>query len=252
MRSKLLLLLMPALALAGVQATSGKKTIWSGVYTKAQAARGQATYEMNCARCHGADLNSNPQASLTGSDFMQRWREDNVESLFTFVRTSMPPMRRGGPQRVPLSDAEYIDIISYIFQANRFPEGDHELAAADIASIQIEGRDGPQPLPNSSLIVTVGCMTKMGPDSWGLTNAIEPVRTRVADIATSDEIKAALGKPAGTLSFKLQNILYLGPDFKPEALEGHRIQAKGILIRQPNAERIDIRSVAEVSSTCGK
>src|SRR5262249_2424652 len=204
-----LFLLIPSIAVAAVQSTTAKRTIWLGVYTKAQAARGQATYEMNCARCHGADLNSNPQASLTGSDFMQRWREDNVESLFTFVRTSMPPMRRGGPQRVPLSDAEYIDIITYIFQANRFPEGDHELGASDLASVQIEERDGPKPLPNSALIVTVGCMTNIGPDSWGLTNAVEPVRTRVADVATSDEIKSAQSKPLGTLSFKLQNVLYL-------------------------------------------
>jgi quinoprotein glucose dehydrogenase len=251
MRFKLALLLVPSLILGAAQSNPARKTIWSGVYSKAQAARGQATYEMNCSRCHGSDLNSNPQASLTGSDFMQRWREDNVESLFLFVRTSMPPMRRGGPPRVPLSDAEYVDIISYIFQANRFPEGEQELTGPDLASIHIEERDGPKPLPNSSLIVTVGCMAKMGTDNWGLTGATEPVRTRVADVATSDEIKAAQDKPAGTLSFRLQNILYLGPAFKPEALEGHRIQAKGILIRQPNAERIDVRSVAEVAATCG-
>ena len=252
MRFKLALLVIPALAIAGIQTPTTRKTIWSGVYTNAQAARGQATYEMNCARCHGTDLNSNPQASLNGSDFMQRWREDVAESLFTFVRTSMPPMRRGGPQRVPLTNAEYIDIITYIFQANKFPEGDRELTATDLPSIHLEEKDGPKPLPNSSLIITVGCLTKMGTDSWGLTSAIEPVRTRVADVATSDELTTAQSKPAGTLTYRLQNVAYLGPAFKPETLEGHRVQAKGILIRQPNAERIDVRSVAEVASTCGK
>src|SRR5262245_17374560 len=176
MRFRLALLLVPSLVMAGVQATPERKTIWTGTYTSAQANRGQATYEKNCSRCHGSDLNSNPQASLTGSDFMQRWREDNVESLFLFVRSSMPPMRRGGPPRVPLSDAEYVDIISYIFQANKFPAGNNELAAAELGSIHIEEKDGPKPLPTSSLVVTVGCMTRVNADNWAVTNALEPVR----------------------------------------------------------------------------
>ena len=228
-----------------------KQTIWSGVYTAEQAARGEAVYKANCARCHGEDLSRNPQAVLNGNDFLQRWREDNVESLFTFIRTSMPPTRRG-TERVPLPDEQYLDVLTYIFKSNNFPASDHELTATDTPGIQIEEKDGPKPLPNSALVLVVGCMTKVNADAWSLTSATEPVRTRVADVSTMDELKADQSKPAGMATFRLQNILYLGTAFKPEAYEGHRMQAKGILVRQPNAERIDVRSLAEVSSTCGK
>src|SRR5215467_2374532 len=253
MRINILLLMVAVLIIASVASaqTPGRRTIWTGAYTTAQATRGEEVYKANCARCHGEDLSRNPQAVLNGNDFLQRWREDTVESLFAFIRTSMPPGRRGTP-RVPLEDNQYLDVLTYIFRANNFPAGDRELTAADVAEIHVEEKDGPKPLPNSSLVLIVGCMTKVNEDTWSLTASTEPVRTRVADVSTMDELKAAQSKPAGTLTFRLQNILYLGNNFKPEAYEGHRMQAKGILVRQPNAERIDIRSLAEVSATCGK
>src|SRR5207247_198216 len=32
------------------------KTIWDGVYTKEQAARGQQAYKQTCGYCHGPDM----------------------------------------------------------------------------------------------------------------------------------------------------------------------------------------------------
>jgi mono/diheme cytochrome c family protein len=252
MRFKIVFILFVMIFSAGAACaqTPDRRTIWTGVYTATQAARGEEVYKANCARCHGEDLSRNPQAVLNGNDFLQRWREDNVESLFTFVRTSMPPGRRGTP-RVALEDKQYLDVLTYIFKANDFPAGERELTAADVAEIHIEEKDGPKPLPNSSLVLVVGCMTKINEDTWSLTRATEPVRTRIADVATMDELQADQSKPAGDLTFRLQNILYLGTTFKPQAYEGRRMQAKGILVRQPSAERIDIRSLAEVSATCG-
>src|SRR5262245_25398735 len=121
-----------------------RRTIWNGIYSAEQATRGEAVYKANCARCHGEDLSRNPQAVLNGSDFLQRWREDNVESLFMFIRTSMPPTRRG-TERVPLPDDQYLDVLTYIFKSNNFPAGERELTAADTAGIQIEEKDGPKP-----------------------------------------------------------------------------------------------------------
>lgn len=253
MRLKIVFALVGVLATAGMTLaqTTIRRTIWTGAYSAAQAVRGEEVYKANCARCHGEDLSRNPQAVLNGNDFLQRWREDTVDSLFNFIKTSMPPGRRGTP-RVPLEDNQYLDVLTYIFKSNNFPAGNRELTAADAPEIHIEEKDGPKPLPNSSLVLVVGCMTKVNEDTWSLTSATEPVRTRVADVSTMDELKADESKPAGTMTFRLQNILYLGNAFKPEAYVGHRMQAKGILVRQPNAERIDVRSLAEVSATCGK
>src|SRR5690349_11593314 len=137
-----ILMLIPVTALA-MQTPAARVTVWSGVYTPAQAVRGQKAYEANCSRCHGPDLTSNPQAALTGSDFMQKWREDTLDGLFAFIRTSMPPMRRGGAPRVPLPDTDYLDIVAYIMQSNKFPAGDRELTAANVTDVHIEEKDGP-------------------------------------------------------------------------------------------------------------
>ncbi len=244
MKTKLAIILCASTLLLGMQS---RKTVWTGVYNDEQAARGLMVYEENCARCHGAPGGQTP--SLTGNDFMDRWREDNVESLYLFIKNSMPPMR-GRTVRTPLADNLYQDVMAFILKSNNFPAGSFELKPETFASIQVEGKDGPRPVPNSAFIQTVGCMTQINASTWGLTMATEPKRSRANAGATMDELKAAATMPAGTLTFRLQNVDFLGADYKPENHAGHRMQAKGILIRQPNAERIDVRSLAMVSDTC--
>ena len=182
---------------------------------------------------------------------MERWREDNLESLYLFVKGSMPPTR-GRTPRVPLADNMYQDVMAFIFKGNNFPMGPNEMKTETFPTILIEGKDGPKPVPNSAFVSTIGCMTQLNASTWGLTMASEPVRARASGGATMDELKVAAAKPAGTLTFRIQNIDFLGAEFKPEIHSGHRMQAKGVLVRQPNAERIDIRSLAMVSETCPK
>ena len=46
------------------------RSIWSGVYTEAQAKRGQALYLDECANCHASNLSGNESApALIGDDF---------------------------------------------------------------------------------------------------------------------------------------------------------------------------------------
>src|SRR5690349_8822076 len=130
-----LLILAAALPL-GSQSSQERKTVWQGVYTDEQAGRGKALYEMNCAGCHGMDLAGDRGSSLQGRDFMERWREDNAETLFLFMKGSMPPNRNRNVRRVPLPDETYIDIISYVFQANKFPAGSGELKLDTLPSTQ--------------------------------------------------------------------------------------------------------------------
>src|SRR5215510_14719434 len=63
-------------------------TVLDGVYTHAQAARGEAVYSSSCIGCHEGQDADGPE--LTGKAFLDRWREDKIEPLFTFVRTTMP------------------------------------------------------------------------------------------------------------------------------------------------------------------
>ena len=104
-------------------ATQELRTVWSGVYTAAQAARGAALYERTCAECHGPELEGGETAPpLAGPDFRWTWNGLSVGDLFERLRISMP---EGRPQS--LSRREKADILAYMFEQNTFPIGNTEL-----------------------------------------------------------------------------------------------------------------------------
>ncbi len=99
-------------------------TIWSGVYTDAQAARGDAIYVERCASCHAPDLSGIDQApALTGADFMTAWNDLSTNDLFERVRISMPADKAGSLERQQVAD-----VIAFILQKNGLPAGQTELA----------------------------------------------------------------------------------------------------------------------------
>jgi mono/diheme cytochrome c family protein len=95
-----------------------------GVYAAAQAERGRATYEAECARCHGATLAGGGGGPALSGPFWTAWEGRSVGELFNLTRKSMPA---DGPGR--LSDPEYADIIAYMLSANRYPAGKAALPA---------------------------------------------------------------------------------------------------------------------------
>ena len=120
-----------AATLAAVQGP----TIWDGVYTDEQAARGMRTYEQECAACHLDDLMGDGIApSLVGSSFFFRWSDLSVSDMFTAIRTTMP---QGAP--ASLSPRGYADISAYLLQKNNVPAGANELSTdtADLGAITI-------------------------------------------------------------------------------------------------------------------
>src|SRR5208282_5641173 len=94
--------------------------------TAAQASRGQAVYDDNCANCHGANLdNGEFGPPLRGSAFKMHWSSQSADALFTYIATKMPPAAPAG-----LSDRAYSDVEAYILRANGVVAGDKELAPA--------------------------------------------------------------------------------------------------------------------------
>jgi mono/diheme cytochrome c family protein len=127
MMKRLLVLALP-LALATSLSASPQefaKTMWDGVFTSADAVRGQGDYLQMCSSCHGADLKGKGATpALTGPAFFERWRDLSVFDLFFAAEGKMDAASN------PLVfDLRYIppelvrDIVSYILEVNGAPAG---------------------------------------------------------------------------------------------------------------------------------
>jgi len=112
-------------ALPRAQEAAKPGTVWDGVYSKDQAARGQAKYTQVCSNCHQNALTGSDQApGLAGGDFLDRWEGQSVGDLADRIRTSMP-LDDVGSLNVQLS----ADLTAFLLQANNFPAGQEELKA---------------------------------------------------------------------------------------------------------------------------
>ena len=87
------------------------------------------------------------------------------------------------------------------------------------------------------------------PSDWTLTMATDPVRARNTEEATEIELKAADAKQLSTQTFELGNFFMLG-SFDRDAHEGHRMLAKGALVRQDERDRISLTALDSVASSC--
>lgn len=239
---RVLLLLSPVFG--GLLYAGPQNTVRDGVYTSQQAQRGQAGYVAQCASCHRADLGGFSGPPLKGDLFMDRWREFNLDVLFGLIKNTMPATNPGG-----LSEAAYLDILAYLLQANQIPPGAKELTAGVVGKTLLVGKDGPKPLPTSAQVVVVGCLTLDTGNGWFLTHAAEPARTLNTFESTADEIKESAAKPLGGQLFRLANIDDL-PGFDRDGLNGNKVQAKGILVRQPNNQRINLNSLQKLGAGC--
>ena len=103
-----------------------------GVYTAAQAARGEALYKVQCAFCHGDALAGEMGPPLAGDLFMAIWGPLAASDLFDKIHNTMPADTPG-----TLSRPQTADVVAYLLQANRFPAGTSELASVDTALKQI-------------------------------------------------------------------------------------------------------------------
>ena len=98
-------------------------TVWDGVFSQEQAAEGAAQYELSCLACHSADLRgSSTSPSLVGGGFLFFWQDKPLSELFTTIQTRMPT---DAPNSLPIRT--YLNILSYILEANKFPAGGSDL-----------------------------------------------------------------------------------------------------------------------------
>jgi quinoprotein glucose dehydrogenase len=138
-RSFLWLLAILATGTAGALTAQSSKSVWSGVYSEAQATAGESLYVEHCAKCHGNDLGGVEQSpALSGATFGQRWREATLEKLFARVE-SMPPK-----EPKSLTTRQYLEILAFLLKANEFPPGPSALAPEHLSLVDVTagGRGG--------------------------------------------------------------------------------------------------------------
>jgi mono/diheme cytochrome c family protein len=241
MRLVLLISLAATVAAAAQSADSGR-TVWNGVYTEAQADRGQREYSAHCANnCHRDDLSGYNEV-LRGQRFMEKYREASLHLLFDKIKTTMPRNAAGS-----LSDQQYVDIVTYVLRANEFPAGSDELSVDLLPQIQLVGKGGAEPVPNFSLVQVVGCLVRSDAEkAWMLTNSTEPARAGYPQPSDADR-SAAVARPLGSQLFNLM----VTPAYKPETHQDKKVEVRGFLIRNPKQNRINITSLETVADNCG-
>ena len=107
---------------------SREQVAGEGLYTDAQATRGQQVFARSCVICHSENLGEvagqGAVPSLLGETFSFRWAGLPVANLFDTIRQTMPD---GAPNSLSL--AEYADVTAYVLRLNEYPAGQRELSS---------------------------------------------------------------------------------------------------------------------------
>jgi mono/diheme cytochrome c family protein len=115
-------------------AQSGGSSVWDGVFTDAQSTRGQATYQNECAGCHGTSLEGGDMTPpLVGGAFTSNWNDLTLGDLFERIRVTMPLDKPGR-----LTRQQNADVIAYLLKSNTWPPGTTELPPEPGALKQIK------------------------------------------------------------------------------------------------------------------
>ena len=95
------------------------RSVREGVYSVAQAVRGEKTFDTQCALCH------KPEHFV--GDFLKGWDGQRASGMFEMIRTSMPVNDPGG-----LARQDYADIVAFILKTNGLPAGAEELSSKSV------------------------------------------------------------------------------------------------------------------------
>ena len=106
-------------------ANAAPVSIYAGVYTAAQADRGDAVQQRNCRACH-------TPGDWSGGRILSAWSGRSALELIEFLQSSMPMDSPGS-----LSQQEYTDVVAYMLELNAIPAGDVELGPDEDQTRQV-------------------------------------------------------------------------------------------------------------------
>jgi hypothetical protein len=97
----------------------------------------------------------------------------------------------------------------------------------------------------ADLVESVGCLTAGPGNTWILTSATEPT------VSKFPYTNAAALKDAETRALGTQRLTLVGPGpFNPDAHKGHKMAVKGLLIKDPKGNRLNVTSLEMVAAAC--
>jgi len=231
-----------AIAIVGVAITAAaqsavaaqSKTVWDGIYTEEQAARGAQSFATNCTRCHGGTTNDGEEGkSLAGERFWNSFRESTVDHLLDYVSRNMPNGAGG-----TLSAGVYADLVAFILSRNGLPAGASELTKDSAVGVQIIAKSGPGELPDGTLARVVGCLAREGAN-WILNTATAPERT------TSTAGAEDKARPLGTRTYRLMYVIT-----PLQAFVGHRLSVRGLLMGDGGRDGINVSVTESLAASC--
>ncbi len=222
-----------------------QRGVWDGIFTNAQADAGKQA-ATRCQGCHGPDLNGTDRApALKGDGFIANWQDGSVNRLFLKIRDGMPPGNTDS-----ISPDVKLTIVAHLLRENGFPAGASELTlnAEALDGLQITRKGVDAGAPNFALVQVVGCLAADRPGAWKLINATEPAVTRdSAPNATA--LRTAENKALGRQTF---NLVSVDTTTKSGALNGRKVEARGLLYRDGPYADINLTSIRSVGSDCTK
>jgi hypothetical protein len=97
------------------------------------------------------------------------------------------------------------------------------------------------------IVEVVGCVADGPNKNFVLANATNPVKGGTPS-TTKEAIEAAKTTPLGTNRYTLIGVA----EWNPANHKGHKMVAKGLLIKDANESRLNVSSLQMVDETCTK
>jgi len=158
-RPGLALLLSLGLAACGSESPSSVSTTQSAapvVTFASQVEAGAEAYAINCAICHGANLEGSTLGPLlSGFSWVRRWGTQTPTLLLGNIQASMPP---GGNENI--TEEDYLNIVAHMLQVNGVDGVTEALTASsnfvieDSISRMVAQRNRPEPPAPEGLTVS--------------------------------------------------------------------------------------------------
>ena len=164
------------------------RSVATGLYSAAQAARAQALYKEQCASCHGEAMEGTIGPPMAGDVFLTAWSGRPVAELVDKIHKTMPFNLPGS-----LSRQQAIDLAAYILQVDKFPAGQAELADAQLAQVTFPTRAAAA----APVAAAAGGTTALVPPVGNLAELMRAIAFPSANIIFQLQVKDPTGEKPG-------------------------------------------------------